>query len=129
NYLQEQLKYAELNSDVVQAAITREVRTAYYQLWYFQDRQSLLYSLDSLYTNLLGAAALRVKTGDVAKLDQIAAEAKMKELQAQIAQNQKDMVVQQQQLMILLNQNEWLLPVAAPLEKINIEVDSTNSSG
>ncbi len=129
NYLQEQLKYAELNTDVVQANITREVRTAYYQLWYFQDRQSLLFSLDSLYTNLLSAAALRVKTGDVAKLDQIAAEAKMKELQAQIAQNQKDMVVQQQQLMILLNQNEWLLPVAAPLEKININADSTGSAG
>jgi len=126
NYLREQLQYAELNTEVVQAAITRDVRASYYQLWYLQDRQILLQSLDSIYTNLLQATALRVRTGDVAKLDQIAAGAKMKELQALIAQNQKDMVVQQQQLMILLNQNDWLLPMAAPLEQITIRIDSTS---
>lgn len=124
NYLREQLKYAELNTEVLEAAITRDVRASYYQLWYLQDRQILLLGLDSIYTNLLKATTLRVRTGDVAKLDQIAADAKMKELQALIAQNQKDMVVQQQQLMILLNQNEWLLPVAARLEQIKISADS-----
>ncbi|RYD99940.1 MAG: CusA/CzcA family heavy metal efflux RND transporter [Sphingobacteriales bacterium] len=124
NYLREQLKYAELNTGVVQAVIAKEVRTSYYQLWYLQDRQLLLSGLDSIYTNLFKATELRVKTGDVAKLDQIAAAAKMNELQALIAQNKKDMVVQQQQLMILLNRDEWLLPVAAPLEKISISTDS-----
>ncbi len=124
NYLREQLKYAELNTEVIQAAIKRDVRASYYQLWYLQDRQALLQSLDSIYTTLLKATELRVKTGDVAMLDQIAAGAKMKELQALITQNQKDMQVQQQQLMILLNQNEWLLPLAGPLEQIDVRTDS-----
>jgi len=125
NYLQEQLKYAELNTAVVQAAIKRDVRATYYQLWYFQDKQLLLSGLDSIYANLFKATELRVRTGDVPKLDQIAAAARMKELQALIEQNRKDMLVQQQQLMVLLNQNEWLLPLSAPLEKVQFSLEGS----
>lgn len=64
------------------------------------------------------ATELRFRTGDVAALDKIAAEAKLKELQAQLFQNKKDIVIQQQQLMLLLDRNEWMLPLDQPLEKI-----------
>ena len=119
NYLNAQLKYAELNIDLLNATIKRDVKTAYYQLWYLQDKQLLYKRLDSIYTMLFKTTELRVKTGDVANLDKIAAEAKMRELQAIIVQNNKEMSIQQQQLMMLLNQNEWLLPLASPLVKVS----------
>lgn len=128
NYFKEQLKYAELNTDVLNAVIKRDVRTAYYQLWYLQDKQILFQSLDSIYTMLFETTEVRVRTGDVAKLDQVSAEAKLKELQAFLEQNKKEMTIQQQQLMMLLNQNEWLLPVAEPLKKIDVELSESNTS-
>jgi len=38
------------------------------------------------------------------------------------------MTVQQQQLMMLLNQNEWLLPVAEPLNKVEVELLENSTS-
>lgn len=127
-YLSEQLKYAQLNTEVLNANIKRDVRATYYQLWYLQDQQLLFQSLDSLYTNLLKATDLRVKTGDVAVLDKIAADAKLRELQAQLEQNKKDMVIQQQQLMLLLNRNQWILPEDKSLEKVQINILENSES-
>lgn len=125
-YFKEQLKHAELNTGVLNATIKREVRTAYYKLWYLQDKQVLYKRLDSIYTLLFKTAEVRLKAGDVAKLDRIAAEAKLYELKAFSDQNKKDMTVQQQQLMMLLNQNTWLLPVEAPLGKADVVLSETN---
>lgn len=126
-YFREQLKYHELNTAALSAAITRDVRAAYYELWYLQDRLALLNRLDSLYTDTYEATRLRVETGDAPGLDRIAAEAKMKELGAMKEQNRNDMQVQQQQLMMLLDVNQWLLPVAEPLEKLPVLVPGTDS--
>ncbi|WP_079640795.1 CusA/CzcA family heavy metal efflux RND transporter [Sphingobacterium nematocida] len=120
-YFTEQLKYVELNKDLLSATIKRDVRIAYFQLWYLQDRQQLFLQLDSIYDNLFKATDLRVRTGDVAMLDRIAAEAKLNELRAQIEQNKKDMVAQQQQLMLLTNLNEWMLPIEEPMQKLKME--------
>jgi len=127
-YFREQLKYHELNTDALNAAVTRDVRTAYYELWYLQDKQALFERLDSIYTNTYEASRLRVETGDAPGLDRIAAEAKMKELRAMKEQNRKDMQVQQQQLMLLLDVNQWLLPVAEPLDKLPTPVNRTDAS-
>ncbi len=127
-YFKEQLKYANLNTDVLKTAITKDVRTAYFQLWYLQDRQKLYMELDSIYTAMFKATELRFRTGDVAALDKIAAEAKLKELQAQLVQNKKDIIIQQQQLMMLLDRNEWMLPLDQSLEKIVVDASPTDET-
>jgi cobalt-zinc-cadmium resistance protein CzcA len=127
DYLKAQLKYSEMNTEVMNANIRKDVRTAYYRLWYFQDKNLLLKSLDSIYTNLFNTTQVRVKTGDVAKLDQIAADAQLKQLKAYVEQNSKEIVIQQQQLMVLLNRNEWLLPTAAPLGKLQADLYDENN--
>ncbi|MFD1768757.1 CusA/CzcA family heavy metal efflux RND transporter [Sphingobacterium suaedae] len=121
-YLQEQLVYAQMNKQLLEATIIRDVRAAYYQLWYLQDRQALYEQLDSIYLSLSKATNLRFRTGDVAALDKIAAEAKANELRAQMEQNKKEMLVQQQQLMMLLNQPEWILPLASSLGKVEVNI-------
>ncbi|MGE8301313.1 MAG: efflux RND transporter permease subunit, partial [Sphingobacterium paramultivorum] len=127
-YFKQQLKYANLNTDVLKTAITKDVRTAYFQLWYLQDRQKLYMELDSIYTAMFKATELRFRTGDVAALDKIAAEAKLKELQAQLVQNKKDIVIQQQQLMLLLDRNEWMLPLDQSLEKIVVNASPSEET-
>ncbi len=121
SYFRELEKYARINTDRLGAIVRKDVRMAYYQLWYLQEKEALLQQLSDIYSDLLKAAGLRVKTGEAAALDQIAAGAKMKELQAFIGQNRKDMTIRQQQLMMLLNRNEWLLPLAGPLKKMEPE--------
>jgi cobalt-zinc-cadmium resistance protein CzcA len=124
NYFREQLKLAELNTGMMEAIIKRDVRGAYYQLWYLQDKQQLYAQLDSVYTTLYEAAALRVKTGDVAPLDRIAAEVKMRELRALSEQNKKDMTMQQQQLMLLLSRDIFMLPEDVKLQKVAIDFEN-----
>lgn len=127
DYFTQQLKYYELNTAALNAAVKKDVQTAYYELWYLQDKLLLYQRLDSIYTSLYKAAELRVKAGEAAGLDKIAAEARMKELQAILQQNATDMQVQQQQLMLLLNKNEYLLPVNQPLEKLQLSTASKDS--
>ncbi len=118
NFYSEQAKYFDANKAVLDASLKRNVRTAYYELWYLQDKQLLFLKLDSIYRTLSDAARLKVKTGDSPGLDSIAANVKLKELQALLQQTNSDMQVQQQLLMQLLNSNESMLPVSQPLTKI-----------
>ena len=126
-YFNQQLKYYQLNTSALNAVIKRDVQTAYYQLWYLQDRQALYRKLDSLYTSMFDAASLRFKTGEAAGLDKIAAEARLRELQALLAQIGNEMLVQQQQMMMLLNSNEYFLPVNKPVEKVILSMASNDS--
>jgi heavy metal efflux system protein len=118
NMYSEQLKYYEANTAAIDAEIKRNVRTAYYQLWYLQDKQRLFHRLDSIYQSLNDAAILKVKTGDSPGLDSIAANVRLRELQALLRQINNDIQIQQQVLMQLLNTNETMLPVLTPLEKL-----------
>jgi cobalt-zinc-cadmium resistance protein CzcA len=120
NLYNEQLKYYQINTNVIELDIKRDVRTVYYQLWYLQDKQQLFQRLDSIYKSLNDAAILKVKTGDRPGLDSIAANVRMTELQALLQQINKEIQIQQQSLMQYLNSNELLLPVMKPLDKLFI---------
>ena len=118
NYSNEQVKYYQFNSSVINASLKRDIRLVYYQLWYLQEKQKLFRQLDSIYSSMYSAARLRVRVGEVAALDSIAAEAKMKELQAMLRQLGNEMKIQQQGMMQLLNSKEIILPVDLSLEKL-----------
>lgn len=118
NLYKEQLKYYEANTAVIDAGIKKEVRSVYYQLWYLQDKQQLYYRLDSIYRSLSDAATLKVKTGDSPGLDSIAANVRMKELQALLQQVGNDIQIQQQVIMQLLNTREPVLPLLTPLQRL-----------
>ncbi|KIC89876.1 CusA/CzcA family heavy metal efflux RND transporter [Flavihumibacter sp. ZG627] len=120
NLYGEQLKYYNLGAAALDVQLKRDVRTVYYQLWYLQDKQQLYHRLDSIYKSLNAAAILKVKTGDSPGLDSIAANVRMRELQALLQQMGKEMQIQQQSLMQLLNTTDILLPQMIPLEKLTM---------
>ena len=127
NLYGEQLKFYNMNEAAIEVQLNREVRKVYYELWYLQDKQLLYQRLDSIYKSLNAAAILKVKTGDSPGLDSIAANVRMRELQAQMQQISKEMQIKQQSLMQLLNTTEVLLPQLLPLEKMILSLITTDS--
>ncbi len=123
-YYNNQLKSIQLDREVLTATIKRDVRQAYYELWYLQDKEKLLIQLDSIFTEAFQAAKLRYSTGEVAELEMIATEVKMNEMQAFRKQNDQDIALLQQQLMVLLNKDERFVVVDQPLEKIHLAADT-----
>lgn len=118
NLYGEQLKYYNLNIPVIEAGLKKQVRAAYYQLWYLQDRMQLYIRLDSIYRSLESAAKVRVKAGDAPGLDSISASARSREAHANLEQIANDISVQQNILMQLLNTDSSYLSTDAPLEKL-----------
>lgn len=127
NLYTEQLKYYQFSTAAIELDIKRNLRTVYYQLWYLQDKQKLYHRLDSIYKSLNDAARLKVKTGDSPGLDSIAANVRMRELQALIQQIGKEIQIQQQSLMQYLNTDEMILPLFIPMEKLPMPATVSDS--
>ncbi len=123
----EQLKYYHLNTAAIEVRLKRDIRMAYYQLWYLQDKQHLYKQLDSIYTSLNDAAVLKVRTGDSPGLDSIAANVRLRELQASILEVDKEMLIKQQAISQITNTPEMILPLTHPLEKILVKDLFTDS--
>ncbi len=123
----EQVNYYEVNTTVINADVKRNVRTGYYQLWYLQDKQQLYQRLDSIYRSLSTAAIIKVKAGDSPGLDSIAANVRLRELQALVQQTATDVEVQQRVLMQLLNTDSAYLPAAGALEKLPLVMNRPDS--
>lgn len=118
NYYREQTKYYEFNKEVINTELKKNIRSVYYQLWYLQDKTALYQRLDSIYIGLLKTTIVKVKTGESAGIEKISANVKLKEIETNITQLQKEMLVQQQILMQLLNSSEAILPLSKPLGKL-----------
>ena len=100
----------------------------YYSLWYLQSRQSLWQRLDSIYSSLSQAAVLRVKTGESAGLDSIAASAKAREVSVQVQQLSRDIQVQQELLKKYLGTSASYLPDTVMPNKVAVSFSDTSLS-
>jgi cobalt-zinc-cadmium resistance protein CzcA len=120
NLLEEQSKYSQLTISRSQLEIKRNINQVYYTLWYLQERRNLYTRLDSIYTAMYQAAKLRVRTGEVAGLDSIAAEARMRELQTQVQQFSNDIRIQQQTLRQLTGSDARFFNENGPLPKLQL---------
>ncbi|OJW13882.1 CusA/CzcA family heavy metal efflux RND transporter [Mucilaginibacter sp. 44-25] len=120
NLLEEQSKFDQLTINRSRLEIRRDIRKVYYTIWYLQERKNLYTRLDSIYTTTYQAARLKVRVGDVAGLDSIAAEARLRELESQIKQFNSDIRIQQQSLRQLTGSESNLFSEQGPLEKLPI---------
>jgi len=120
NVLEQQAKAVSIEKQIKALEIKRELQTTYYTLWYLQSKQQLWQRLDSMYTMLAKAAVLRVKTGESAGLDSIAAMARAGETTVQLNLLSKDITTQQINLQKLLSTDVKFLPEPASLEKIAV---------
>lgn len=128
NYYREQTKYYEFNKEVINTELKKNIRSVYYQLWYLQDKTALYQRLDSIYIGLLKTTIIKVKTGESAGIEKISANVKLKEIETNIIQLQKEMIVQQQALMQLLNSSEAILPLSKSLEKLEYGLQNSTEN-
>ena len=121
NLLNEQVKSVEYAKLIKALELKKELQSTYYTLWYYQSRQSLWRRLDSIYTSLSAAAVLRVRTGESAGLDSIAAKAKARETYVQLQLLLRDIQSQQELLKKLLNTDTLYLADSSMLAKVATE--------
>lgn len=119
--LEEQVKSVELSRQLKALEIRRDVQAAYYTIWYLQNRQQLFLRLDSLYRSMAQAARLKVKTGESAGLDSIAAIARSKEISVQVSMLNRDITTQQEVLRRLTHTGLLYLPELLPLQKVPVD--------
>ncbi|RYY46484.1 MAG: CusA/CzcA family heavy metal efflux RND transporter [Chitinophagaceae bacterium] len=122
NLLEQQLTATQLSRQLRALEIKRDVQGAYYTIWYLQNRQQLFTRLDSIYRSLANAARLKVRTGESAGLDSIAAIARSREITVQVHMLNRDIAAQQEVLRRLTNTGYLYLPPLEPLEKVNTEL-------
>jgi len=125
NVLQQQAKAIAIEKQIKAMEIKRELQTTYYMLWYLQSKQHLWQQLDSMYTALANAAVLRVKTGESAGLDSIAAMARAGETSVQLNLLEKDIATQQINLQKLLSTDVKYWPEPNMLDKIEVSYADT----
>lgn len=125
NLLNEQTKSLTFAKLIRAKEIKRDVQSTYYTLWYYQSRQQLWKRLDSIYSSLAKAAVLRVRTGENAGLDSIAAQAKFRETYVQLQLLSRDIETQQELLKKYLNTDTLYIADSSRLIKVVIDFTDT----
>ncbi len=129
NLLQQQVKSLVYSKQVRALEIKKNVQTTFYMLWYYQAKQRLWQELDSIYRESATIARLRVKTGESAGLDSIAANAKSGEINIQYKAIQHDIETQQISLKVLLNTDTLYVPGNTTIGKMepDFSIGTTNT--
>ncbi|MBI5915827.1 MAG: CusA/CzcA family heavy metal efflux RND transporter [Bacteroidetes bacterium] len=112
------IRSAELSLAVTENELVFEVRLAWYGLAFLLEKQRLLESQDSLLTDFVRAAEVRLRTGEASSLEKATAEVQSGEVHNQLAQVRADIEIAQVQLQTLLNAAEAVaIPAETHLEK------------
>jgi cobalt-zinc-cadmium resistance protein CzcA len=128
NLAKSQLKSAELQKEVAQNELIRNIKANYCQFLFAHAKQKLWNYQDSIFSNFLHAAELRFQTGETNQLEQAVAQLQLAEIRNQKAQNQADIRITETQLQTLLNTKEVLNIVKTEnLEKLQITALSQNT--
>lgn len=112
---------------LAQKEMLRDVRSAYFNLWFAVEKQKLLLQQDSIFTDFENAAELRYKSGETNKLELISAKSKHQEIQLTMEASKADIVIAQQEIVKLLNITQPMLPDNAAMVKLQSPVSASQS--
>ncbi|RRB07490.1 CusA/CzcA family heavy metal efflux RND transporter [Larkinella rosea] len=120
-------RLAELNDQTVKArqaerAVTQtdiqyEVKSVYYELNYLYQKRRLFQQQDTVLTEFVKAATLRVKTGETGSLEKATAESQLTDQRVRLIQNDVTISARRSQLQILLYSPQPVEIVSDPLPK------------
>jgi cobalt-zinc-cadmium resistance protein CzcA len=106
--------------------LVKQVKLAWYQLLYAQNKFKQLISQDSLYKHFAERAALRYKTGETSYLEQLSAVNAYKEIQVATKQAEADVLINRQELQQLMAIS--YLPVITPTPLVKLTFIASDSS-
>jgi len=98
----ERIKASEYQLAASKNELIFKVKTVYANLQYLYSKERLLQSQDSIYSGFLKSAAMKYKTGEGTKLEQVTAETQLKDVQNLLEQNRSDIMIYRGQLSVLL---------------------------
>jgi len=113
NALLQQTILSEKSLEIAKYELIRDVKLAYYDLAYIEEKLKLLTYQDSVYRNFNTRAQVRYTTGETSNLERLTAETKFGEIQLQKRQTQTDMVIKQLALQKLLNISDTIMPIVS----------------
>ncbi|WP_295118068.1 CusA/CzcA family heavy metal efflux RND transporter [uncultured Chitinophaga sp.] len=105
-YNKERIKGEQDALQLTKTALAYEVKKAYLQLQYLHAQQRLLFFQDSLYQQFVTIAALKVKTGESAKLESLTAETQRMESRNALQNLEAEKLVWYRQLAGLLQEKD-----------------------
>jgi cobalt-zinc-cadmium resistance protein CzcA len=108
--------------------LVRDVRGDYFILWFAVEKRKLFLQQDSIFTEFENAATLRYSTGETNYLEKISAQARHKEIQLALQSANTDVTIAQQELMKLMNTAQSMLPVNAPMQKLQTQISLSQLS-
>ena len=135
--LQGQSSTAEQQARISRRSLAQAIRGGYYGLLVTYHRLALLRRQDSLYRRAARAALIRYQVGETNRLEQVAAEARARELENRLLTVLTDLAVQREQLGQLLGRaapaaidtTEALLAPLAPADTAALSPESNPTLG
>lgn len=122
------VKSSEWQLKAAQLEIATNVKQVYWQLCYLYSKQKLQLYQDSLFSGLLRAAELRVKTGETNRLEMISARSQSMEVKNQLQQTSADINILRQKLQALLNTTMALYPADTVLRRLESNINAEGSA-
>ncbi|GAB3901057.1 CusA/CzcA family heavy metal efflux RND transporter [Spirosoma agri] len=121
-------RLAELNDQTVRlresgVTVTRnevsyQVKSAFYELNYLYQKNRLFQQQDTLLTEFVKAATLRVTTGETSSLEKATAESQLADQRVRLAQNEANLIASRTQLQTLLYNRDPVAVSSQPLPKL-----------
>jgi cobalt-zinc-cadmium resistance protein CzcA len=124
--LKQQVTLSEKSLAISKTDLTRNVRSAYYQMAYGIARLKLLAYQDSVYAGFAKAATVRYTSGESSYLEKVAADAQYQQVLLQKKQAQKDLQIDEQELQKWLNTNQPV-QLTISLEKLSLSFNADSS--
>ena len=130
---QRKLAEAKINGSqkqlyIAENTLKREIRMAWYELAYLQEREKLLLYQDTIYSEFLHAATIRYETEATTLLEKVAAETQVMEVKNQLTLIQSDMAIEELKLKVLLNDTLELSFMTNTLEERTlVSITDTNT--
>ena len=113
---EQEWKKSSLQADLTGAEIRRNVYQLYFLFRYLIEKEKLLKSTDSMYTEFLRVSKVRLKSGETNILESTSASNQKGEIQLLLNQLLQDKQLLSAQFRTLLNSRQHFIPEAGPLK-------------
>jgi cobalt-zinc-cadmium resistance protein CzcA len=123
----EEWKSGLLNVAVRENELKKQVTWVYYQLLYLQQKKKLLQHTDSLFTDFLKMAKLRLKAGEANILEATTAETQQGQVAVQLQELNEDFKTLQLRLKWLLSSNTDFVPADISFKMSSPLIDDTTT--
>ncbi len=122
----EEWKSAALNVSLKEAELKRSVTKTFYALVYLNEKEKLLIKSDTVFAEFLKKSELRFKKGESNILEKTTADSQRGAVRMQLIQLREEKELVQNQLQLLLNSDQELVPQTETLKLVlDKTIDST----